>query len=47
MADGHDDHHGCAEYAALTRRDLLFAAGGLGFSALLPAWLALLSVTDY
>jgi uncharacterized protein (DUF1501 family) len=39
MADGHDDHHGCAEYAALTRRDLLFAAGGLGFSALLPAWL--------
>jgi uncharacterized protein (DUF1501 family) len=38
MADAHD-HHGCAEYAALTRRDLLFAAGGLGISSLLPAWL--------
>lgn len=38
MADAHD-HHGCAEYTALTRRDLLFAAGGLGITSLLPAWL--------
>lgn len=38
MGDTHD-HHGCAEYAALTRRDLLFAAGGLGITSLLPAWL--------